>query len=660
MNRLVLLSAVLVVVIAGLALGTIGAEVTWADPGSPDEVQLASAPQAPPERRVPDRFGSVGTSFTLANSDYPWLSLDSTEPITLAVEPGPGMVKLRIAPASDATSTRITIVGLAPRTSYHKYQDNYHQHVAFVTDDAATYSYTQDLSEPHRVWIQSRPSTVFLSDSGFSKPVGTWDPASRVAVLTQDVYETIQIDTNRLTLNGNGHVISGTNTGYGIYLDNRSLITITNLTVRNFDTGIYAHSSRITLTNNIVIANTALGIQLDEARSSFLRGNSMSGNHRNFEVYGTGDMHFNYNDIDTSNTVDGKPIYYIKKPVNQTYDASTNAGTMYIMDGDRITLTGLALSKNGNGLFLWNTKNSRIQNLQVSDNNTGIELFFSHNITLTNNTAVSNTNSGISLLLSDGSSIASNTARFNGNGIYLGSSTGNTVASNNASNNRYGVYFSSADDNRLVNNTANSNSVAGIYLDSSNGSTLTGNVMSGNQFNFDVEGSGGYYFDHNVDTSNLVDGKPIYYINGGSNQTIDSSTNAGAVYLVSSSNITVKDLTLRKNGHGVLMWYTGGSRIENVQASYNRQSGISINRSTGNTLLNNVARANGPYGIWLQDHSDDNTLTGNTAISNTFEGIGIDYSSNITLTGNSAISNTSGIVIYLSHGGTLKGNVMSG
>jgi hypothetical protein len=61
--------------------------------------------------------------------------------------------------------------------------------------------------------------------------------------------------------------------------------------------------------------------------------------------------------------------------------------------------------------------------------------------------------------------------------------------------------------------------------------------MSDNRNNFGVYG----LFDNDIDTSNLVDGKPIYYLVSASGTVIDSSSNAGTVYCINCDNVTIKD-----------------------------------------------------------------------------------------------------------------------
>ena len=268
-------------------------------------------------------------------------------------------------------------------------------------------------------------------------------------------------------------------------------------------------------------------------------------------------------------------------------------------------------------------------------------------------------------------------------GIYLGGGVDHcNISDNIISGNDYGIYLDRSSNNNLSGNTASDND-RGIWLYSSSNNTLTGNIMSGNSHNFGIRGYSLSHFIQNIDTSNKVDGKPIYYWVGQQDKQIPSD--AGFVGIVNSINITVSDLTLANNSMGVLFAHTSNSRIENVTASSNNyHHGIylffsSNNTITGNTLRNNTASgsdlcgiylkgssnntltsntaSNNSYGIWLYSSSNYNTLTNNTANSNNYYGIWLHSSSNYnTLTNNTASNNGHGISLYSSSSNTLIDN----
>jgi len=98
----------------------------------------------------------------------------------------------------------------------------------------------------------------------------------------------------------------------------------------------------------------------------------------------------------------------------------------------------------------------------------------------------------------------------------------------------------------LSNNIAKS-SIYGIRIDSSESNTLTNNKMLGNKYNFGFYGYWPSDFIQDIDESNTVDGKPIYYWVNKQNQEIPND--AGYVGIINSTNITaVKDLNLKNNG----------------------------------------------------------------------------------------------------------------
>ncbi|MDL5503461.1 MAG: NosD domain-containing protein, partial [Candidatus Methanoperedens sp.] len=94
--------------------------------------------------------------------------------------------------------------------------------------------------------------------------IGTWDNSIKTCTLTTDIDKTIQIDNNGITLNGNGHTIAGNGTGNGVGLSRKDHITIKNLIIEKFDSGISLDQSFYNnLTENIIL-NSKYGITLED------------------------------------------------------------------------------------------------------------------------------------------------------------------------------------------------------------------------------------------------------------------------------------------------------------------------------------------------------------------------------------------------------------
>ena len=112
------------------------------------------------------------------------------------------------------------------------------------------------------------------------------------------------------------------------------------------------------------------------------------------------------------------------------------------------------------------------------------------------------------------------------------------------SGNNAGIYLRYANHCNISGNNA-SNNRCGILMDYSSDNTLQNNAMSGNTYNFGVGSYTLSKYTQNIDPSNTVDGKPIYYWVDQQDKQIPGD--AGFVGVVNSTNITVKDLTLTKN-----------------------------------------------------------------------------------------------------------------
>ncbi len=179
----------------------------------------------------------------------------------------------------------------------------------------------------------------------------------------------------------------------------------------------------------------------------------------NFGVYGYQFSDFN-NYVDTSNTVDGKPIYYLIGVTDAVYDAKTNAGTIYLINCNNVTIRDLTLTRNRYGVFFWNTTNSKIEKVTASNNFYGIYLEYSINNTLSCNT-VSKHYYGISVWRSYGNVLSCNTASNNncGIGLFSSSSSNNILSGNTVSNSDYGIYLGYSGNNTFFHNNLINNRV---------------------------------------------------------------------------------------------------------------------------------------------------------------------------------------------------------
>jgi parallel beta-helix repeat protein len=285
---------------------------------------------------------------------------------------------------------------------------------------------------------------------------------------------------------------------------------VNNIIVNNTLFGIHLwHAGNNTIINNTVV-NNRHGIDFyGNSNNNILRNNNMTDNTYNFGLilreetrnflFATPSKPGIVNDVDPSNTVNGKPIYYIVNRSNE--QVPSDAG------------------------YIWlnNCTNIKVNGCNLSNNLQGILLLFSNNASITNNNIANNVYGTYVGLYSNNNTLIGNTLEDNLNGIYLdGVSRFTTMRTNNISGGQ--MNFGVPPD------------IARYIKD---GSDLI----------------------NDIDTSNTVDGKPIVYWINQHNQQVPA--NAGYVMLINSTNILIQDLNLSNNAQNIFLLGSNNTIIVN-------------------------------------------------------------------------------------------------
>lgn len=168
------------------------------------------------------------------------------------------------------------------------------------------------------------------------------------------------------------------NTLEGIYLRGGNNNRVANNDVSSNGGIMIEVGSNNEIINNNIFSNFR-GILLHCSGNNTLRNNKIADNQCNFNVYGR-NLEEYIQHIDTSNTIAEKPIYYLINEQNE--QISGNAGYVGIVNSTNIVIKDLKLTKNGEGVLLAYTKNSRIENVTVENNGYGIYLDESSGIML--------------------------------------------------------------------------------------------------------------------------------------------------------------------------------------------------------------------------------------------------------------------------------------
>jgi len=241
----------------------------------------------------------------------------------------------------------------------------------------------------------------------------------------------------------------------------------------------------------------------------------------------------------------------------------------------------------------------------IQESLNGIKSLHSSSNYIIENTFLDNYDSGI--CLSEGSNLNflfSNHFENNKNyGVKAEFSLQDDINRNSFVKNKCGIILTNCSSNTITDYTI-SNNRGGIRLRDSNYSTISGNSF----FNNGLFVHDSY---HNAVENNMVNGKPLVYLEGELDKII---ADAGQIILVNCDNITAENLSLSNTDVGIELWKTNNSKIWNNDCSNNR------------------------YGLYLHTSSDNN-ITGNTINSNNYRGIHLDYSNSNIIYHNNFIDN---------------------
>ena len=237
-----------------------------------------------PEQKfeMPGMLTQTGDHFDVKDSKFLNFHLDSSRAINVAIQSIPNIILIRVEGTAGAVSATMTISGLSPSTTYHKYEDSHRNHVALTTDAKGKYSWTQDLSKVHLVFIKPSESTKYIGGPNGQdcSTIGAWNASSSTCKLTQNVSDTIEIVSNGVTLDGAGHTISAplSCNGIGVHVSNVSGVTVRNLVVTQFSMGILLwQSSGSKIQDNVVKSCCGNGIVLDTCTNVTLARNTTDG-----------------------------------------------------------------------------------------------------------------------------------------------------------------------------------------------------------------------------------------------------------------------------------------------------------------------------------------------------------------------------------------------
>ena len=385
------------------------------------------------------------------------------------------------------------------------------------------------------------PAIFIKSDGNVDPPTAPIQRAGDVYTFTNDIIGyTIAVERDNIVIDGAGHTLQGNGNSTGIFLQERNKVTVRNMEIGNFSYGVRLYAmpgagssmnniSGNTITNNTcgiwigfssgnnvisgnTLTNNGYGISIAYSSNNVLRNNHMNDNKYNLWVDCETSHHASefVNDIDASNTVEGKPVYYWVNQQNRV--VPSDAGYVALINCAGITVQNLSLANNGQGVLLISTTTSLITKNHITNNGYGIAVYGpyvpcaynsivgnritenaedgirlgdDHNDNITKNYIANNQKNGIDSFNSRNTSIVGNNITANkDNGIKLWGydSNNNVVSENHIANNENGITLDTSSNNNIIGNTIIANKGWGIILAYTSVTPFSNNTIYHNDF----------------------------------------------------------------------------------------------------------------------------------------------------------------------------------
>ncbi len=503
-------------------------------------------------------------------------------------------------------------------------------------------------------------ATIYIkADGSIDPPTANITSVDNVTyIFTGNVNDSIAVQRDNIVIDGADFSVQGAGSLTGISLYERSNVTIKRVHIRNFTYGIYIYeSSNNTVISSNITANSDQGVYVRSSTHSNITGNNIANNGEDgvFLLYSSNSSIYGNNIVDSEAGIHLQSSSHHRIFGNNITDNGglQVGGGVWLDRADFNTLSGNNITASGwHGIQLERASNNSISENEITagtnraiyvdyysdynnitgnriiDNYKGIELSgSSHYNTISGNNMTLN-GEGIHARYSDYNSIFGNNITDNGNGIMLSDpSNNNSISGNIITDSGNGITVGSSNNSIYGNIITGGN--AGISIQHSSNNTLRDNTMANNRYNFLIMAYNLPNFLNDVDDSNTVDDKPIYYWIDSHDSTIPSD--AGCVILANCTNISIRNVNISHNWQGVAVALTTNATIA--------ESNIT----------------NTQYCIWLWNSS--NCYINENYVSH-FIGIQLEYSSNNTIYGNTitGCGNWGGVGVVESYDNTFFGN----
>ncbi|MFA5414954.1 MAG: NosD domain-containing protein [Methanoregula sp.] len=224
--------------------------------------------------------------------------------------------------------------------------------------------------------------------------------------------------------------------------------------------------------NETMIRSSTYGLYLEFSGRNQFDANNFTGNtyHIAFTLPPTD---LGTNRMNVTNTLDGKPVYWLVNRSDLLLSNKTPVGALYGFNCTNITVRDQAITRNGDGAYFTDCSDITLSNITINATYNGISVI---------GTSGKNTIT---------KSRITNITYYDGKGIYLKSSSGTTVSSTRFGNVKTAIYLDHAENNYLLKNEISTEGKGnGILLgyNSASNNTITMNNISENLMGINSQG----------------------------------------------------------------------------------------------------------------------------------------------------------------------------
>ena len=328
------------------------------------------------------------------------------------------------------------------------------------------------------------------------------------------------------------------------------------------------NSYNITLNNNIVSVFDQPGINLYYGNGYNLTNNQMFNS--GFGIWGNvKDMYLN--NIDTSNNVNDKPLYYFINKTGLNSSTFQDAGQLILIDCEESSIMDFDFSNCYIGILGYNCNNNTFSNITSRKNFVGIYLFNCSNNRILNWNIRDCFAYGLSLI-----------GKFN------------MIEGCNISNSRYSGIDLYGEENIVKENTLDASLLYGISVNGDY-NNITDNEIFNNKLSGIHLGSNGNEVINNNITQNQVYGLDVW----------------GSYNTIAQNNIS------KNKQHGIFLRAAHDNWIIENDIFENEGSGIFIfGWNENNDIIGNDIKFNHEFGIFLHDDTNFNTIYNNNFTGN--------------------------------------------